>query len=271
MDCKVSKILHRVYRQCQNMAYLHILIQSYYKPSLCYLRIKLLPSVQRTYSSVNIFGAKNIYLVALLAIAFSCFYCIGYLYCITFFTIIVNNDILQRALQSVTKNCKLKLIVSGITQEYSWSYYVCLYFREIIAVGGYPLADYSLCICYCKLCFLENWDSRIWEHVLRNNWSVLCQYSPIWPHWQFPGMRISDAPPTHHCLYFIIYIGNWCWQSFWSQESVLFWCFLLYCCHYYWTKHCVWYYCWHFFWTQGCKGEKASELAVCVITPPILT
>ena len=69
-------------------------------------RIRFLPEIERTYSSVNIFGVKTIYLVSFLAIAASPFYCFGYLYCISFLYIIIDNDILQRALQSVTKNCK---------------------------------------------------------------------------------------------------------------------------------------------------------------------
>ena len=69
-------------------------------------RIRKFFKVQRTYSSVNIFGTKNLYLVGLLAVAISPFYCFGYLYCITFLYIIIDNDILQRALQSVTKNGK---------------------------------------------------------------------------------------------------------------------------------------------------------------------
>ena len=69
----------------------------------------MLPKVERTYSSVDIFGPKNVYLVGLLAVAVSPLYCIGYIYCITFFYIIIDNDILQRALQSVTKNCNDKI------------------------------------------------------------------------------------------------------------------------------------------------------------------
>ena len=69
-------------------------------------RLRLLPTVHWTYSSVNILGAQTLFLIILLAIAPSPFYCMGYLYCISFLYIIVNNDILQRALQSVTKNCK---------------------------------------------------------------------------------------------------------------------------------------------------------------------
>ncbi len=66
----------------------------------------LLPDVEWTYSSVNIFGFETIYLVLFLPVAASPLYCFGYLYCYCFFYIIINNDILQRALQSVTKNCR---------------------------------------------------------------------------------------------------------------------------------------------------------------------
>ena len=69
-------------------------------------RVKLLPRVHWTKSSVNILGVQTLFLIVLLAIAASPLYCFGYLYCISFLYIIVNNDILQRALQSVTKNCK---------------------------------------------------------------------------------------------------------------------------------------------------------------------
>ena len=67
----------------------------------------LLPKFDWTYSSVNLFGFKTIYLVLFLPVAASPLYCFGYLYCYCFFYIIINNDILQRALQSVTKNGKI--------------------------------------------------------------------------------------------------------------------------------------------------------------------
>ena len=71
-------------------------------------RLMFLPEVKWSPSSVNIFGVHTIFLLILLAIAASPLYCIGYLYCISFLYIIVNNDILQRALQAVTKNCMLR-------------------------------------------------------------------------------------------------------------------------------------------------------------------
>lgn len=69
-------------------------------------RFNLLPNVERTYSSINIFGVKTIYLILFLAIAVSPFYCFGVLYSISLLYIVIDNDILQRALLSVTKNCK---------------------------------------------------------------------------------------------------------------------------------------------------------------------
>ena len=77
--------------------------------SFCRLLKPFLPDFEWTYSSVNIFGFETIYLVLFLPVAASPLFCFGYLYCYCFFYIIINNDILQRALQSVTRNCKIIL------------------------------------------------------------------------------------------------------------------------------------------------------------------
>ena len=68
---------------------------------------RLLLKFDRTNSSVNIFGIETIYLTLFLPIAASPLFCFGYLYCIALFYVIVSNDILQRALQSATRNCKI--------------------------------------------------------------------------------------------------------------------------------------------------------------------
>ena len=119
-----------------------------------------LPKVKRTYSSVNILGVKTLYLVSFLVIAASPFYCIGYLYCISFFYIIIDNDILQRALQSVTKNCeKMRIVIAVARSEcvqyvcrFTLPFYLSLFFREVTAVGGHTAADYCLDLCYHHLC-----------------------------------------------------------------------------------------------------------------------
>lgn len=84
--------------------------------------------------------------MALIIVSNSLYFCIGYLYCITFFTLILKNDILQRALLAVTKNCKnsdcsIEIKIILVTT-----------FREVITVGGYPLAYYCVCICNHCLC-----------------------------------------------------------------------------------------------------------------------
>ncbi len=67
----------------------------------------MLPKINRTKASVNFLGIETLYLTLFLPIAASPLYCFGYLYCLALFYIIVSNDILQRALKSVTKNCKM--------------------------------------------------------------------------------------------------------------------------------------------------------------------
>ena len=77
---------------------------------LNYDRIHVLPRLNRNYTSVNIIGIKSLYviiflLVSIISIADVKYF--GYLYPICLLYIVFNNDILQRTLQAVTKNCKL--------------------------------------------------------------------------------------------------------------------------------------------------------------------
>ena len=59
---------------------------------------------RRTYGDVNIFGVKSIYVVLFLASSALSLKYYGYFYCICLLYIVVNNDILQKTLQSITKN-----------------------------------------------------------------------------------------------------------------------------------------------------------------------
>ena len=65
----------------------------------------------RINASINIFGITTDYVVFLAASVLSIPYS-GYFYSICLLYIIIDNDILQRALQSTTKNCKaLELLI----------------------------------------------------------------------------------------------------------------------------------------------------------------
>lgn len=57
-----------------------------------------------TYSDVNIFGLQTIYVIVFLCSSVLSLIWYGLFYCLCLLYIVVNNDILQRALRSVTKN-----------------------------------------------------------------------------------------------------------------------------------------------------------------------
>ena len=66
---------------------------------------------KKTYSAINIYGLRTVYTVlfVLASILSLAFY--GYFYALCLLHIIVNNDILQRVLRSVTKNGNSPLIL----------------------------------------------------------------------------------------------------------------------------------------------------------------
>ncbi len=53
---------------------------------------------------VNILGIKTTYIIIFAASSALSLYLYGYLYCVCLMYIVVNNDILQRALKTVTRN-----------------------------------------------------------------------------------------------------------------------------------------------------------------------
>lgn len=97
--------------------HLMIAIHTSEKNIICtpFYRVRLLPDIHRTHSSVNLFGATTLYVIIFLAssvlsLALANLGYIGYFYCLCLLYVIINNDILQRALQSVTKNCEWFLV-----------------------------------------------------------------------------------------------------------------------------------------------------------------
>lgn len=66
-----------------------------------------IPDFTRTKSSINVLGFTTIYIVVFLASSILSLAFFGYFYCLCLLYIVVGNDILQRALQSITKNGKV--------------------------------------------------------------------------------------------------------------------------------------------------------------------
>lgn len=58
----------------------------------------------RSYADINIFGLRTIYIVVFLCCSVLSLTFYGLFYSICLLYIVINNDLLQRALQSVTKN-----------------------------------------------------------------------------------------------------------------------------------------------------------------------
>ena len=65
----------------------------------------------KSYSDINLFGLRTIYTVVFLCCSVLSLFSYGLLYSVCLLYIVVNNDILQRALQSLTKNGTLALHV----------------------------------------------------------------------------------------------------------------------------------------------------------------
>ena len=92
----------------------------------CRFRLK---KPERTYSSINIYGLRTLYVILFLSASILSLAFYGYFYALCLLHIVINNDILQRVLRSVTKN--------------GTSCYLCIYTshhlyngRYCIAVGG---------------------------------------------------------------------------------------------------------------------------------------
>ena len=58
----------------------------------------------KSYFDINLFGLRTIYIVVFLCCSVLSLFSYGLLYSVCLLYIVVNNDILQRALQSVTKH-----------------------------------------------------------------------------------------------------------------------------------------------------------------------
>ena len=65
---------------------------------------RLIEKPGSSYGDVNILGVTTLYVIIFFSSSALSLYLSGYLYCVCLFYIVVNNDILQRALQSITKN-----------------------------------------------------------------------------------------------------------------------------------------------------------------------
>ena len=59
---------------------------------------------EKTYSAINIYGLRTVYMVLFVLASILSLVFYGYFYALCLLHIIVNNDILQRVLRSVTKN-----------------------------------------------------------------------------------------------------------------------------------------------------------------------
>lgn len=75
---------------------------------ICFLasRIPLLSEFTRTKASINVLGFTTIYIVVFLVASVLSLAFFGYFYCICLLYVTIDNDILQRALRSTTKNCE---------------------------------------------------------------------------------------------------------------------------------------------------------------------
>ena len=62
------------------------------------------PRSTKSYSKINLLGLRTVYIVVFLCCSVLSLFSYGLLYSICLLYIVVNNDLLQRALQSVTKN-----------------------------------------------------------------------------------------------------------------------------------------------------------------------
>lgn len=76
---------------------------NYYNNCLYYSALQKSKSA-KSYSDINLFGLRTIYIVIFLCCSVLSLFSYGLLYSVCLLYIVVNNDILQRALQSVTKN-----------------------------------------------------------------------------------------------------------------------------------------------------------------------
>ena len=68
------------------------------------MHYRLFDEPKTSHADVNIFGLQTVYIVVFFVSSALSLYLSGYLYCLCMFYICVNNDTLQRALRSITKN-----------------------------------------------------------------------------------------------------------------------------------------------------------------------
>ena len=68
----------------------------------------------KAYSNIDLFGLRTIYIVVFLCCSVLSLFSYGLLYSVCLLYIVVNNDLLQRALQSVTKNGTTVLVAIHI-------------------------------------------------------------------------------------------------------------------------------------------------------------
>lgn len=103
----------------------------YYIPEFVY-RLRGKERKNASYSDIPFFGLRTVYYLLFLScsILSLCFW--GYFYSICLMHIVVNNDILQRVLRSVTKNGKSLLWVAALGA-------VVLYIYAVIAYAGYQM------------------------------------------------------------------------------------------------------------------------------------
>jgi inositol 1,4,5-triphosphate receptor type 1 len=114
----------------QVIAYFMVNWPNFYLPSLYYkLRKK---KRDGTYSDIPLFGFKTLYYLIFLACSGLSLAFWGYFYCLCLVHIVVNNDILQRVLRSVTLNGKSLLWVAALG-------FAVLYIYGVIAYAGYQV------------------------------------------------------------------------------------------------------------------------------------
>ena len=122
----------------------------------------------------------------------------GYFYCICLLHIIVNNDILQRVLKSVTKNGGAIMFTIHVAVIHTSLFY---YHRQIFAVGGSSRYGCPLHLCCSVLCIpsrvISSSRQRRRYTLLLHTVRVLCLHRSLWSHRQ---PRTGEIDHTHLSL-----------------------------------------------------------------------
>ena len=146
---------------------------------------------ERTYSSITVYGLRTMYMVIFLLASVISLAFWGYFYALCLLHIIVNNDILQRVLRSVTKNGACSICIAG-----NWPS-PCVPLPVFLSLCSSPCVPHPVFLSLCSSpcvphpVFLSPYSSPRVPHPV---FLTPCS-SPRVPHPVFPALCSSPYYP----------------------------------------------------------------------------